>query len=137
MAGSRNVTVQLQRHKAGRGVTDIELQSPGHFHVIIEAKRGWNLPPRGQLETYAARNSFTENAAPLRRLVVLSECSRDYAEYTFGAHEIGGACPTRVGEGSSGAREESAAKRFERGEAADRRTAELPWRTHHHAETRL
>src|SRR4051794_6259806 len=40
------VTLDLQRYRKDderAGITDIEIQSP-RSHVIVEAKRGWNLP---------------------------------------------------------------------------------------------
>lgn len=75
-AGIEVEVVQLQEHKPGSGITDIELHG-ADLHVIIEAKRGWCLPSRSQLERYAAR--FQK--APCRQaLVTMSECSRDYAK---------------------------------------------------------
>lgn len=50
-----NVAVVLQRHAAGGGFTDIEISAPGAFHIIVEAKKGWEVPSLGQLQTYAPR----------------------------------------------------------------------------------
>ena len=36
--------VNLQRHDALGGFTDIELTAGGRLHLILEAKRGWSLP---------------------------------------------------------------------------------------------
>jgi len=49
-------SVHLQRHDENKngGYTDIEIKSEA-AHVIIEAKRGWNLPKQAQLEKYAER----------------------------------------------------------------------------------
>lgn len=35
------------------GISDIEIIQPGIFHIIIEAKRGFNLPTHTQLKKYA------------------------------------------------------------------------------------
>lgn len=93
---------------------------------------------REQLETYVARNSFVENAAPLRRLVILSECSRDYAECTLEAHEIGGV-PIQHGSWKEVAALASGAQPRE-SNAEKRLIEELLiylGGTHHRAETRL
>ena len=74
------VLIRLQQYESGRGVTDIEIELPGEIYIIIEAKRGWNLPDRRQLETYANRNSFKVSNASFKQLIALSECSRDYAK---------------------------------------------------------
>jgi hypothetical protein len=74
-----NVVIRLQQAEKGAGITDIEIESPGEFFVIVEAKRGWTLPGIKQLETYARRPSFTVSKRITRRLVVLSECSKEYA----------------------------------------------------------
>jgi hypothetical protein len=61
------------------GITDMEVESPGKFFVIIEAKKGWELPTTDQLSKYAQRPSFVSSTAPIKKLIVCSECSRDYA----------------------------------------------------------
>lgn len=67
--------VYLQEHATDGGFTDIEVVTEG-AHVIVEAKRGWNLPSKAQLAKYARRLSDRRGT---KRLVVLSECTRDYA----------------------------------------------------------
>lgn len=76
---SANVVLRLQEYASGQGITDIEIEAAGSFHIIIEAKRGWTLPTKEQLDTYAARATLTERQMPYRRLVVLSECIPEYA----------------------------------------------------------
>jgi hypothetical protein len=62
-----------------RGFTDIELFIDKDLFAIIEAKRGWNLPGQKQLDKYIS--SRFEAYKPYKRLfVVISECTRDYAE---------------------------------------------------------
>jgi hypothetical protein len=85
--------IHFQRHesvgdKAGR--TDIEIASPGRFHIILEAKRGWILPELEQLEEYAKRRTFAEADASFKLLVSFSECSAEYAAAHLPAKEIGG-----------------------------------------------
>lgn len=75
------VEIRLQEYEKGKGFTDIEIELVQKFHLIIEAKRGWNLPDNVQLQKYANRTSFTQNPCPDKRLIVLSECSKDYAEH--------------------------------------------------------
>ena len=74
------VEIRMQEYEKGKGFTDIEIELTQEFHLIIEAKRGWNLPDITQLQKYAARTSFMQNPGPDKRLIVLSECSRDYAK---------------------------------------------------------
>jgi hypothetical protein len=68
-------SVRLQEHASHGGFTDIELTAE-NAQVIIEAKRGWNLPFNAQLERYAPRFDArtTDNA-----VMVLAECDKDYA----------------------------------------------------------
>lgn len=88
--GTNNVAIRLQHHEAAGGITDIEIEAPGEFYVIVEAKRGWTLPTREQLEKYVARKSFRESKARLKRLIVLSECSQEYAEQHLEAKQLKG-----------------------------------------------
>jgi len=69
--------IRLQDHAKEMGFTDIELIDPGKHHIIIEAKRGFTVPGKAQLEKYADRllASSDANAKPL--LVVLAESDRD------------------------------------------------------------
>ena len=68
--------VQLQQ-SGGSGFTDIEIITD-HVHVIVEAKRGWNLPDGigQQIAKYADRFSASSRQS---RLVVMSEGSDHYA----------------------------------------------------------
>src|SRR4051812_5765644 len=47
-------SLALQESHPGGGYTDVEIQAD-RMHLIIEAKKGWNLPSRGQLERYSKR----------------------------------------------------------------------------------
>ncbi len=90
---SREAIVRLQSYEKDRGITDIEIELPDKYFIIIEAKKGWNLPGRRQLATYARRQSFLSSRAPHKRIVVLSECSREYAEANLSLPTI---CGIRV-----------------------------------------
>ena len=78
--------VSLQEFIAKGGITDVEIFDP-NFHVIIEAKRGWELPTSHQLAKYVPR--FDAMNAKKRLLVTMSECSDVYARH-FLAPSIGG-----------------------------------------------
>ena len=69
-------SIHLQEGSDHGGYTDIELQGP-NVHLIVEAKRGWNLPSEEQLSLYAKRLMSPQSRT--RRLLVLSECSEEYA----------------------------------------------------------
>lgn len=74
------VEIRMQQYDRGKGFTDIEIELQNEFHLVIEAKRGWNLPSDTQLQKYATRDSFVRSHCPIKRLIVLSECSKDYAD---------------------------------------------------------
>jgi hypothetical protein len=76
---TEQINVSIQHHEAEGGITDIEIVG-SQLHVIIEAKCGWALPNKSQLERYANRRSFIRSNAPLKRLMVLSECTKEYAQ---------------------------------------------------------
>ena len=85
-----NVTIRLQHSEKTAGITDIEIESPGEFFVIVEAKRGWNLPGKAQLEKYAARKGFLTSKQIPSKILVLSECSLQFALMHLAATEING-----------------------------------------------
>lgn len=75
---------QLQHSRHGAGRTDIEVNSVRRA-LVVEAKRGWNLPTEAQLEQYARRRASelsAETAAAsserAAHVLVVSECLRDY-----------------------------------------------------------
>lgn len=85
---TQDCVVRMQQHESGGGFTDIEIESPSYFYLIMEAKRGWNLPGNKQLKLYASRSSFISSNAPFKRIIALSECSREYAELHLKARDI-------------------------------------------------
>jgi hypothetical protein len=79
---NEEVQIIVQRSELGLGRTDIEITDNNEFHIIIEAKRGWILPPKEQFEMYSKRETFCfESKAKRKVLVSLSECSRLYADH--------------------------------------------------------
>jgi hypothetical protein len=84
-----DVQPAIHQQDGRHGITDLEIVQGGDFHVIVEAKRGWILPQRDQLDKYASRESFRNSSAASKALVTLSECSREYAK-TRGPSEVRG-----------------------------------------------
>jgi hypothetical protein len=72
---SERVRIQLQEHKSQLGFTDIEIDDPGSFHVVLEAKRGFVIPTLDQLTKYSDR--LLESSSRFRLLVVLAESDRE------------------------------------------------------------
>lgn len=85
-----NITIRLQHAEKNGGITDIEIESPGQFFLLVEAKCGWNLPAKAQLEKYALRKAFSVNKEVPRKILALSECSREYAIAHLEATQING-----------------------------------------------
>jgi hypothetical protein len=81
--------LRLQHFHRKKGITDIEILCPNAFHVIVEAKCGWYLPEYRQLEKYAFRFKKSDEGSR-RKIVVLSECSGEYAKGQLQAHKIRG-----------------------------------------------
>ncbi len=69
--------IDLQRSSQDRGFTDVEIFSPSVVHIIIEAKRYWDLPETVQLKKYASRISRENGRKGL--IVSLSAASQAYA----------------------------------------------------------
>ena len=70
---SEAMQIRLQEFDPQKGFTDIEIIDPGRFHIIIEAKRGFNIPGLGQLKKYAGRLLDTKAR---KMLLVLAESDR-------------------------------------------------------------
>lgn len=83
-----DVKVILQKHEEGGGFTDFEIEYPGYFHLIIEAKRGWNFPTAEQLEKYVKRDSFKHSTVKIKKILVLSESSNEYANAHFNIKQV-------------------------------------------------
>ncbi len=73
-AGLTADSVHLQEGISGAGFTDIEiLAGSGDVHVVLEAKRGYDLPALAQLQKYATRTKPQPTV-----LVVCAEASPDF-----------------------------------------------------------
>lgn len=75
---SESGTVRLQLSEVARGRTDVEIEIGSKIHIIIEAKRSWDLPSERQLTQYARR--LVSSPAKKKIIVVLTDCSNEYAE---------------------------------------------------------
>lgn len=53
------------------GISDIEILYPSKFHIIIEAKKGVNLPSPSQLTKYA--NDLNKTLEPIKLICTLSD----------------------------------------------------------------
>jgi hypothetical protein len=67
--------IRLQESAAGTGRTDVEIETE-LLHLVLEAKRGWNLPLQSQLQQYADRLNEPDDREG--RIAVVAECARNY-----------------------------------------------------------
>jgi len=82
------VKIRLQKYEEKYGITDIEIELGEKLFVIIEAKRGWNLPTKKQLRQYTERIDFRDSKARLKRLIVLTECNKEFCETNLNISSI-------------------------------------------------
>ena len=68
-----NVIISYQDYEADKGITDLQITDNQTFYIIIEAKRGWNLPPESQLQLYAEREDFRSASVKHKAIVSMSE----------------------------------------------------------------
>lgn len=78
-------TVYLQRHHDAGGFTDIEVDSLPAYALILEAKKGLQLPALAQLAKYAARLNDLPGA---RAILVVADVHEDVARYQGLPHEV-------------------------------------------------
>lgn len=69
--------LRLQEYEFQKGISDIEIVDPGRFHIVIEAKRGFNIPLSDQLEKYAERLSSNRDPKARKMILVLAESDRE------------------------------------------------------------
>ena len=55
-----NVKIRYQEAEKDKGITDLILTDEDQFYMIIEAKRGWILPPAAQLIMYSERQGMMQ-----------------------------------------------------------------------------
>lgn len=85
-----DVTVNIQEYDKESGITDIEILDGKEFYIIVEAKRGWDLPGKKQLTMYGNRDTFTKSKARNKVILTLSECSKAYADSYLPIKSING-----------------------------------------------
>lgn len=73
------VQLHFQRSERERGRTDLEIILPNEVHLILEAKKGWELPTSQQLELYTRRTAFAGGRAKIKMIVTLSQADSRYA----------------------------------------------------------
>lgn len=82
-----DAVINVQRHDAAGGFTDVEVTVDDRLHLIFEAKRGWNLPSNAQLRLYARR--LDQSVANDRRLIVLTQWgAEEYVASRLGDWEL-------------------------------------------------
>lgn len=74
-----DMQLHFQRSEQGRGRTDLEIFLPDEVHLILEAKKGWELPNSRQIELYTQRKSFVDSRAKIKMIVTLSQADKRYA----------------------------------------------------------
>ncbi|MHB8491399.1 MAG: hypothetical protein ACYDA6_04180 [Solirubrobacteraceae bacterium] len=67
--------LRLQESAPGTGRTDVEIETE-RLHLVLEAKRGWNLPTVAQLQQYAGRLNDLDDRDG--RIAVVAECAEYY-----------------------------------------------------------
>lgn len=83
----KDCIIRLQEFKEkDKGYTDIEIYIEGELFIIIEAKKGWNLPEIEQLERYISR--FFNYSSIDHKLVVISECKKSYAKKMLSNYKL-------------------------------------------------
>ncbi len=87
-ASAMTDSILLQERGEG-GITDIEVKGPA-VHIILEAKRGFEVPTLEQLTRYAGR--LANSPRPGKAIVSVSESSRDFASTRLPAQVAGQRC---------------------------------------------
>ncbi len=80
--------IKCQVADKNTGRTDVEIQASELLHIIVEAKRGSELPGEPQLKQYAKR--LCSSRATLKLIIVLTNCSPSYTKAHLLVTEIAG-----------------------------------------------
>jgi len=83
------IKIRLQRFEKAKGFTDFEIIQENEFHIIIEAKRGWEFPGEKQLSKYVSRELFNKSTAKKKMIVLFNESNEAFAKTHFKMTEIG------------------------------------------------
>ena len=81
-----NVKIVLQQLTADAGktnITDLEIIEDEFFHVIVEAKRGFQQLPTDQIRRYAETEAFKRKKGVQKRLAFFTDASEEYAKAMF------------------------------------------------------
>ncbi len=82
--------IRLQSYQMEGGYTDVEIEQPGEFYLMIEAKKGWKFPCKKQLEDYEARKDFREVIDDRKKIIVLTEANQEYTKKYFKIKDVNG-----------------------------------------------
>ncbi len=74
---SKDTYIRLQDYAPQRGFTDIEIVDPGRVHIVIEAKRGFDIPSLEQLKKYAKKLLDSKDTKSKKMLIVLAKSDRE------------------------------------------------------------
>lgn len=77
---SDEYVVFYQRYSFENGITDIELTDNENYHIIFEAKKGWQPASTAQLQMYAGKKDFCNGSKKYKKIVSISECNSEYAK---------------------------------------------------------
>jgi hypothetical protein len=83
-----STSIRLQVAKRSAGVTDVEIESLGNVHIIVEAKRSMTLPTENQLSMYAKR--LAADGKGTRCLVALTDCPEPFVKAHFAIKRLSG-----------------------------------------------
>jgi hypothetical protein len=84
----QHAVIQVQTSRRAQGITDVEIQIGSDVFVILEAKRGAELPSRTQLALYAP--TLRNAQAACARLVAVTNATPDYARIVLDPPSIQG-----------------------------------------------
>lgn len=82
------IKIRLQAYEKDKGFTDFEIIQDNEFHIVVEAKRGWNFPSKVQLDKYATRLSFADSMVKDKRIIVFNESIPAFTKTHFGITDI-------------------------------------------------
>ena len=88
-----NVQIILQQNTSDTGktnITDLEIVEEEVFHVIVEAKRGFQQLPTDQIKRYAQGKKIKDKVDIQKRLVFFTDASQEYAKAMFDNSPIEG-----------------------------------------------
>jgi hypothetical protein len=78
--------IRLQDYRKESGITDIEIEAPGHYHLHCGMQVRPELPRIYQLEKYDPRLKKHESKAC--KIIAMSECNSDYASRRLSISKI-------------------------------------------------